>query len=237
MKTNIYVVCTALLLSAGVHAQTFNHDPTKMNQFLVKETGAGALVPPDYYTVFHKSYQNWAQFSSKLLWRGTLTMILPKEEAYADSIRADLKKRAEVEAANMLDRNQYTNVSWLTQKEKVYSKLAQFKSNIDKFSYSGSRPAERRAWKSIYNQISCGINVLNKSYLSNSRRLKSYLDLYGDIVRFNNQLCQRLIRINNRGIVNFDNGVQLKKPNKNMIIRRSCLRFQNALYAGWRKGK
>lgn len=237
MKTNIYVVCTALLLSAGVHAQTFNHDPTKMNQFMVKETGAGALVPTEYYYTLHRSYQAWAQGSPKLLWRGALTLSLPKEESYADSIRADLKKRSDVELVNMVDRNKVFNMSWMAQRSKVNNKLFQFKDNIERICFSGGTPAERKSWLGIYNQITCGINVIGKCYLSNSKRLKAYMDLYGDIVKFNNQLCHRLIRLDNDGIVNFDNGVQLKKPNKNMIIRRSCIRFQSALYAGWRKGR
>lgn len=231
MKKKLLYITILLISSVPSIAQTSHHDSSKMNQFLVKETGAGALSPTTYYYTLHRGYQSWAQESPKLLWRTNLRLALPKEETYADSIQADLKSRAEVEAANMADRNRITNITWATQQQKMDNKLSQFSNNIERICPLGGTPGERKAWLTIYNQITCGINVINKSYLSNSRRLKAYLNLYDDVVKFNNQLCKRLACIDSHGIINFDNGVELTSPNRKAICKSSYSRWQIALYS------
>ena len=132
------VVCA---IQTFAQTMTYNHDASKCGQIQVMELGAGALTPDWYYSVMHHSYKKGAKNATSV--KNTLRMAtnvasLPQVE-YADSIKADLESRAKIEAANIADRQ--IDLAWLTEGEKIQSKLWAFKSNIGSLN---GRPATTR---------------------------------------------------------------------------------------------
>ena len=126
----VLLMVTVGYLHSFAQTMTYNHDASKCGQIQVMELGAGALTPDLYYSITHSSYKKGAKSATSV--KNTLRMAtnvasLPQVE-YADSIKADLESRAKIEAANIADRQ--IDLAWLTEGEKIQSKLWAFKSNI-----------------------------------------------------------------------------------------------------------
>ena len=130
-----YKIVMAIIMMANSvntfgQSMTYNHDASKMGQIQVMELGAGSLTPDLYYSITHSSYKKGAKSATSV--KNTLRMAaniasMPQVE-YADSIKADLEGRAKVEATNVADRQ--IDLAWLTEGEKIQTKLRAFKSNI-----------------------------------------------------------------------------------------------------------
>lgn len=189
----ILIAAVVLAFSAQANAQsmTYNHDESKMQQIQVMELGAGALTPEIYYKATHNSYWKGAKAQTSV--KNTLRMSanvssLPQVE-YADSIKADLESRAKIEALNMADRE--VDLAWLTEGNKIESKLLAFQSNISSLNGKTSLN-EISAWEDLVKEYKFAITVTKKAYMPNSERQKQYLAIYDELTASNDNLLSRI---------------------------------------------
>ena len=144
--TKLFSAVMMILFSSilEVNAQsyvTYNHDEAKMNQITVQEIGAGGLTPAFYYDVFHSSYQKSAGSKNKLTYRSLAGVAGWQQVDDADSVKASLEKRAEIEALNVADRQ--IDLAWLVEGTKITNKLNDFQNNINRITTSSSVPSKQ----------------------------------------------------------------------------------------------
>lgn len=186
-------------LTLQVNAQsyvTYNHDDAKMNQITVQETGAGGLTPAFYYDVFHNSYQKSAATKNKLSFRSLAGVAAWQQIEDADSIEASLKKRAEIEALNVADRQ--IDIAWLAEGTKLTNKLDDFQSNINRIIGAGGTFNDKERWNNYYNIFQCAIKATQDAYMPNAQRKKEYLAIYADICKENETLIKYLVQLNSK---------------------------------------
>lgn len=199
--TKIFSVVMIAMASVTlqVNAQsyvTYNHDDAKMNQITVQETGAGGLTPAFYYDVFHNSYQKSAAAKNKLSFRSLAGVAAWQQIEDADSIEASLKKRAEIEALNVADRQ--IDIAWLAEGTKLTNKLDDFQSNINRIIGAGGTFNDKERWNNYYNIFQCAIKATQDAYMPNAQRKKEYLAIYADICKENETLIKYLVQLNSK---------------------------------------
>ena len=168
---NVTKIFSAVMIAMAsvtlqVNAQsyvTYNHDDAKMNQITVQETGAGGLTPAFYYDVFHNSYQKSAAAKNKLSFRSLAGVAAWQQIEDADSIEASLKKRAEIEALNVADRQ--IDIAWLAEGTKLTNKLDDFQSNINRIIGAGGTFNDKERWNNYYNIFQCAIKATQDAYM------------------------------------------------------------------------
>ena len=181
------------------HAQsyvTYNHDDAKMNQITVQEIGAGGLTPAFYYDVFHNSYQKSAAAKNKLGFRTLAGVAAWQQIEDADSVETAMKKRAEIEALNIADRQ--IDIAWLAEGNKIESKLNDFQNNINRIVSAGGSFNDKERWTEYYNIFQTSIKETKDAYMPNAQRKKEYLAIYADICKQNETLIAYIVQINNR---------------------------------------
>lgn len=181
------------------HAQsyvTYNHDDAKMNQITVQEIGAGGLTPAFYYDVFHNSYQKSAAAKNKLGFRTLAGVAAWQQIEDADSVETSMKKRAEIEALNIADRQ--IDIAWLAEGNKIESKLNDFQNNINRIVSAGGSFNDKERWTEYYNIFQTSIKETKDAYMPNAQRKKEYLAIYADICKQNETLIAYIVQINNR---------------------------------------
>ena len=181
------------------HAQsyvTYNHDDAKMNQITVQEIGAGGLTPAFYYDVFHNSYQKSAAAKNKLGFRTLAGVAAWQQIEDADSVETSMKKRAEIEALNIADRQ--IDIAWLAEGNKIESKLNDFQNNINRIVNAGGSFNDKERWTEYYNIFQTSIKETKDAYMPNAQRKKEYLAIYADICKQNETLIAYIVQINNR---------------------------------------
>ena len=201
---NVTKIFSAVMIAMAsvtlqVNAQsyvTYNHDDAKMNQITVQETGAGGLTPAFYYDVFHNSYQKSAAAKNKLSFRSLAGVAAWQQIEDADSIEASLKKRAEIEALNVADRQ--IDIAWLAEGTKLTNKLDYFQSNINRIIGAGGTFNDKERWNNYYNIFQCAIKATQDAYMPNAQRKKEYLAIYADICKENETLIKYLVQLNNK---------------------------------------
>ena len=201
---NVTKIFSAVMIAMAsvtlqVNAQsyvTYNHDDAKMNQITVQETGAGGLTPAFYYDVFHNSYQKSAAAKNKLSFRSLAGVAAWQQIEDADSIEASLKKRAEIEALNVADRQ--IDIAWLAEGTKLTNKLDDFQSNIDRIIGAGGTFNDKERWNNYYNIFQCAIKATQDAYMPNAQRKKEYLAIYADICKENETLIKYLVQLNSK---------------------------------------
>ena len=201
---NVTKIFSAVMIAMAsvtlqVNAQsyvTYNHDDAKMNQITVQETGAGGLTPAFYYDVFHNSYQKSAAAKNKLSFRSLAGVAAWQQIEDADSIEASLKKRAEIEALNVADRQ--IDIAWLAEGTKVTNKLDDFQSNINRIIGAGGTFNDKERWNNYYNIFQCAIKATQDAYMPNAQRKKEYLAIYSDICKENETLIKYLVQLNSK---------------------------------------
>ena len=172
-------------------SMTYNHDASKMGQIQVMELGAGSLTPDIYYSITHSSYKKGAKAATSV--KNTLRMAanvasLPQVE-FADSIKTNLEGLAKIEAANIADRQ--IDLAWLTEGEKIQSKLWAFKSNIGSLN-GKTNNEEITAWEDLVKMYDFAIKTTKKAYMPNSERQKQYLAIYDELTIANDNLLLRI---------------------------------------------
>ena len=201
---NVTKIFSAVMMAMAsvtlqVNAQsyvTYNHDDAKMNQITVQETGAGGLTPAFYYDVFHNSYQKSAATKNKLSFRSLAGVAAWQQIEDADSIEASLKKRAEIEALNVADRQ--IDIAWLAEGTKLTDKLDDFQSNINRIIGAGGTFNDKERWNNYYNIFQCAIKATQDAYMPNAQRKKEYLAIYADICKENETLIKYLVQLNSK---------------------------------------
>lgn len=201
---NVTKIFSAVMIAMAsvtlqVNAQsyvTYNHDDAKMNQITVQETGAGGLTPAFYYDVFHNSYQKSAAAKNKFSFRSLAGVAAWQQIEDADSIEASLKKRAEIEALNVADRQ--IDIAWLAEGTKLTNKLDDFQSNINRIIGAGGTFNDKERWNNYYNIFQCAIKATQDAYMPNAQRKKEYLAIYADICKENETLIKYLVQLNSK---------------------------------------
>lgn len=201
---NVTKIFSAVMIAMAsvtlqVNAQsyvTYNHDDAKMNQITVQETGAGGLTPAFYYDVFHNSYQKSAAAKNKLSFRSLAGVAAWQQIEDTDSIEASLKKRAEIEALNVADRQ--IDIAWLAEGTKLTNKLDDFQSNINRIIGAGGTFNDKERWNNYYNIFQCAIKATQDAYMPNAQRKKEYLAIYADICKENETLIKYLVQLNSK---------------------------------------
>ena len=203
MKNVTKIFSAVMIAMASVTLQvkaqsyvTYNHDDAKMNQITVQETGAGGLTPAFYYDVFHNSYQKSAATKNKLSFRSLAGVAAWQQIEDADSIEASLKKRAEIEALNVADRQ--NDIAWLAEGTKLTNKLDDFQSNINRIIGAGGTFNDKERWNNYYNIFQCAIKATQDAYMPNAQRKKEYLAIYADICKENETLIKYLVQLNSK---------------------------------------
>ena len=201
---NVTKIFSAVMIAMAsvtlqVNAQsyvTYNHDDAKMNQITVQETGAGGLTPAFYYDVFHNSYQKSAATKNKLSFRSLAGVAAWQQIEDADSIEASLKKRAEIEALNVADRQM--DIARLAEGTKLTNKLDDSQSNINRIIGAGGTFNDKERWNNYYNIVQCAIKATQDAYMPNAQRKKEYLAIYADICKENENLIKYLVQLNSK---------------------------------------
>ena len=210
------------------HAQsyvTYNHDDAKMNQITVQEIGAGGLTPAFYYDVFHNSYQKSAAAKNKLGFRTLAGVAAWQQIEDADSVETAMKKRAEIEALNIADRQ--IDIAWLAEGNKIESKLNDFQNNINRIVSAGGSFNDKERWTEYYNIFQTSIKETKDAYMPNAQRKKEYLAIYADICKQNETLIAYIVQINNRKKTE-----ELLSATNNRTSHKS--EFATAAYNRWR---
>ena len=114
----------------------------------------------------------------------------------ADSIEASLKKRAEIEALNVADRQ--IDIAWLAEGTKLTNKLDDFQSNINRIIGAGGTFNDKERWNNDYNIFQCAIKATQDAYMPNAQRKKEYLAIYADICKENETLIKYLVQLNSK---------------------------------------
>ena len=175
------LLVTLLSLSIQVNAQsyvTYNHDATKQNQITVQEIGAGSLTPEFYYWMFHNSYRKSAASKNKMTYRSLAGVAAFPQVEDADSVETSLKKRAEIEALNIADRQ--IDIAWLAESTKLTSKLSDFQTNINRIVSAGGTMQDKERWADYYHIFESAIKATQDAYMPNAQRKKEYLAIYAE---------------------------------------------------------
>lgn len=186
------ILTITMALTANAQSVTYTHDATKMNQFLMQETGTGHFVGTSewYYDVAHRSYKNSLLVTNKSLYRTMGYEASYQQVDYADSIKSRLEDRAKEEAINIADRQ--LDVAWITEHSKIEKALSNYRNNLSLLSANGASSDEKEDWQQYANMYDFAISRTKNAYMANSERQKEYLTIYDDIVTRNNKLVKRL---------------------------------------------
>lgn len=175
---------------------TYNHDAAKMNQITVQEVGAGGLTPAFYYDVFHNRYQKTAARKNKLGFRTLAGVSAYQQVDVADSIKASLTQRAEIEALNVADRQ--IDIAWLAEGNKINTKLSDFQANINRIVSAGGSVSDKTRWNEYYKMFQTAIRETQDAYMPNAQHKQQYLAIYDDIAKQNETLISFLVQLSNK---------------------------------------
>ena len=224
------LLVTMVLISIQVNAQsyvTYNHDATKQNQITVQEIGAGSLTPEFYYWMFHNSYRKSAASKNKMTYRSLAGVAAFPQVEDADSVEASLKKRAEIEALNIADRQ--IDIAWLAEGTKLTNKLSDFQTNINRIVSVGGTMQDKERWSDYYHIFECAIKATQDAYMPNAQRKKEYLAIYADICKQNETLIAYLVQLNKQSKTASLLSATYEKPDRRAAIATATHnRWRNA---------
>lgn len=231
-KSSLCAIGIALSLQASAQSYvTYNHDATKQNQITVQEIGAGSLTPEFYYWMFHNSYKKTAAQKNKISYRSLAGVAAYPQVEDADSVESSLKKRAEIEALNIADRQ--VDLAWLAEGSKLTSKLNDFQSNINRIVGAGGTFQDKERWNDYYHIFECAIKATQDAYMPNAQRKKEYLAIYADITKQNETLVAFLVQLSNKSKTADLLSATYEKPRHNGVIATAAHnRWRNASWTG-----
>lgn len=219
-RLTLYLMTGLCMAAATAQNVTYNHDAAKQNQFTVAEIGSGTLTPDLYYTLLHNSYRKTASAKNKQSFRTTAGIAGYWQVDDAEKLDSAMTKRAEIEALNIADRTGGAlDVAWLAEGDKINSKMADFKKNIDRIIQLGGSPGQQAVWKEYYNVFLSAIKATQQAYMPNSQRKKQYLRIYADVSRKNEELVRYLVYLSN------------SKTTVSLLASRYDRENKNAMYA------
>ena len=226
----ILALVTSLPLQVKAQSYvTYNHDATKQNQITVQEIGAGSLTPEFYYWMFHNSYRKSAASKNKLTYRSLAGISAYPQVEDADSVETSLKKRAEIEALNIADRQ--IDLAWMAEGTKLTNKLSDFQTNINRIVGAGGTMQDKERWTDYYHIFECAIKATQDAYMPNAQRKKEYLAIYADITKQNETLIAYLVQLSKQSKTAELLSATYTKPNRRAAIATAAHnRWRNA---GW----
>lgn len=234
MKRLILYLMTGLcMVSTTAQNVTYNHDAAKQNQFTVAEIGSGSLTPDLYYTLLHSNYRKTAAAKNKLSFRTTVGIAGYWQVDDAEKLDSAMTKRAEIEALNVADRTGGAlDVAWLAEGDKLNSKMADFKKDIDRILQLGGTPGQQTVWKEYYNVFKSAIKATQEAYMPNSQRKKQYLSIYADVSRKNEELVRYLVYLANSKTTTSLLASSYERENKNAVYAAEALaRWRDACWS------
>ena len=222
---------TAVTLTVQAQSTTYNHDPMKMNQITVMESGSGELQPAWNYNLLHGNYSKGAASTNKAMYRTEAGGVLYLQLPTGDSIKTYLEKRAEIEALNMADRaGGAADLAWLAEGEKIERKMAAFMTNVDRIVPSGGTGDERSYWLQYYDMFQTAIRNTQDAYMPNAQRKREYLQIYADVARKNDLLVKYLVKIHQRHLMEERNRVRVvPRPETQALALSALARWQGAV--------
>lgn len=178
-------------------------DYAKINQMLLMEgIPGGDMLDPSlvwhYQSRFLGDYIRSGEISlrNKMQYRISAMGLATSQVDYAEQMDSVYKKRAEVEAVNLVDRdpgcsiNPVGDVAWDIEGDKIKEAQVRYKRNLSILSdFDGISPEIVRDWEGQYNMISTAIKEMQQAYMPNSKRQKQYLAIYQDLVARNEKLA------------------------------------------------
>ena len=198
-----------------------------MNQITVQEIGAGGLTPAFYYDALHNSYQKTAAKKNKQFFRTMAGVSAYQQVDVADSIKASLTQRAEIEALNIADRQ--IDIAWLAEGNKINSKLSDFQANIDRIVSVGGSVSDKTRWTEYYKMYKTAIKEMQDAYMPNAQRKKEYLQIYADVSRQNDVLVKYLVQLSNRNATkNLLSATENRPIDKRSIISNAMSRWNES---------
>lgn len=214
MRQTIAMALAAVAITVHAQSTTYNHDPMKMNQITVMESGSGQLQPDWYYSLLHENYSKGAASTNKAMYRTEAGGVLYLQLPTGDSIKTYLEKRAEIEALNMADRaGGAADLAWMAEGEKIERKMEAFKTNVERIVPTGGTGDERSYWLQYYDMFQTAIRNTQDAYMPNAQRKREYLQIYADVARKNDLLLKYLVKIHQRR--------QMDERNEARMIPRS----------------
>lgn len=222
---------TAVTLTVQAQSTTYNHDPMKMNQITVMESGSGELQPAWYYNLLHGNYSKGAASTNKAMYRTEAGGVLYLQLPTGDSIKTYLEKRAEIEALNMADRaGGAADLAWLAEGEKIERKMAVFMTNVDRIVPAGGTGDERSYWLQYYDMFQTAIRNTQDAYMPNAQRKREYLQIYADVARKNDLLVKYLVKIHQRHLMEERNRARIvPRPETQALALSALARWQGAV--------
>ena len=222
---------TAVTLTVQAQSTTYNHDPMKMNQITVMESGSGELQPAWYYNLLHGNYSKGAASTNKAMYRTEAGGVLYLQLPTGDSIKTYLEKRAEIEALNMADRaGGAADLAWLAEGEKIERKMAAFMTNVDRIVPAGGTGDERSYWLQYYDMFQTAIRNTQDAYMPNAQRKREYLQIYADVARKNDLLVKYLVKIHQRHLMEERNRARIvPRPETQALALSALTRWQGAV--------
>ena len=215
---------------------TYYHHYDWLQQFLVKETGAGVLTPDWYYSLVYPNYKKTAYIYNKTGFR--VSFGANKQQQIGMSVKIDsvMTQRAKEEAWNMTDRisaTTGTDLAWNTEKDKIEEQLRILQAQTNNIIPSGGTFEEKDEYIAIYNSINCAINAVRGSYQPTSKRKEAYLGIYKDLCQYNLELSSYILKCKSlSNIKTLRNGTgKIRKPRVGSIVQESMERWQNVLHA------
>ena len=231
MRHTIAIALAAVTITAQAQSTTYNHDPMKMNQITVMESGSGQLQPAWYYNLLHENYSKGAASTNKAMYRTEAGGVLYLQLPTGDSIKTYLEKRAEIEALNMADRaGGAADLAWLAEGEKIERKMAAFMTNVDRIVPAGGTGDERSYWLQYYDMFQTAIRNTQDAYMPNAQRKREYLQIYADVVRKNDLLVKYLVKIHQRHLMEERNRARIvPRPETQALALSALARWQGAV--------
>lgn len=231
MRHTIAMALAAVAITAQAQSTTYNHDPMKMNQITVMESGSGQLQPDWYYSLLHENYSKGAASTNKAMYRTEAGGVLYLQLPTGDSIKTYLEKRAEIEALNMADRaGGAADLAWLAEGEKIERKMEAFKTNVERIVPTGGTGDERSYWLQYYDMFQTAIRNTQDAYMPNAQRKREYLQIYADVARKNDLLVKYLVKIHQRRQIEERNEVRMIPRSETQATALAALtRWQGAV--------
>ena len=163
---------------------------------------------------------------SRFMWINELNTGVEEMKREAE----DIRKRAEIEALNVADRQ--IDLAWLAEGDKVNEQMERFRRNIDRILPAGGSSDDKERWTEYYHIYQCAIDATQDAYMPNAQRKKEYLRIYEDVVRQNEILVGYLAMRQNAtitsGLLNATDDRQLDKES---IIRNAMSRWHESRLA------
>lgn len=184
-------------------AYEIDYDTSLEAQFTMSHTGLGKLTPSEWYELLHHSYKNWVEYPKELLSTPSLTVrqrvflsYLEYEAQHADSVREDLKRRAEAEAKTLTEMKfsgALGNPLFISGRDKFADALSDMEQMAGKLVIYGAPHSTYQEWKDYIDGQRGFVDVLlNKVSVPFADRLLQLKEMISDVQQKSRLLASSL---------------------------------------------